>query len=85
MDDNQTFLQLKEKGYYYNDELIIPERHFDGVDLNSNLTPGNIYIERKFRDKVIEFLEDGGYKLYRSPTEGNFIITLMNISLTPNQ
>ena len=26
-----------------------------------------------------------GYKLYKSPTEGNMIVTLVNVSLTPNK
>jgi len=34
--------------------------------------------------KVSEFLYDGQPKLFRSATEGNFIIKVMDVSLTPN-
>jgi hypothetical protein len=34
--------------------------------------------------KVLEWLTNGQPKLFRSPGEGNFIVRLMNSSLTPN-
>jgi len=42
-------------------------------------------MERKFREKVEEFLNDFTYKLYRSPTEGNIVIGLMNVTLSPRK
>lgn len=53
--------------------------------ISTNLTDNNIYIERKFREKVEEFLNDFNCKLYRSPTEGNIAVNLMNVSLTPEE
>lgn len=44
----------------------------------------NWWWERKFREEVIEWLNDGEPKLYRSMTEGNLIVMLDSISLTPN-
>lgn len=44
----------------------------------------NQFYEKQFRDKVEAFLNDGKYKLFKSATEGNFIVTLMNVTLTPN-
>ena len=41
--------------------------------------------EREFRNKVMEFLYDGKIKLFKSASEGNVLVRLMNISLTPNQ
>jgi hypothetical protein len=41
--------------------------------------------EREFREKVMEFLYDDSVKLYRSGAEGNIIVKLMDISLTPNE
>ena len=41
--------------------------------------------EREFRNEVIKFLHDGKPKLFKSPTEGNIIVRLMDINLTPNQ
>jgi len=53
--------------------------------ITTDLTDNNIFIERKFREKAEEFLNDFTCKLYRSPTEGNIVVNLMNISMTPNE
>lgn len=53
-------------------------------DRTTNLTDYNIVAERIFKMKVLEFLNDGKPKLFRSPGEGNYIIRLMNSSLTPD-
>ena len=51
---------------------------------NNRINNQNNYIyERKFRDKVMDFLYDGEPKLFRSPTEGNFVVKVMDVSLTP--
>ena len=39
--------------------------------------------EREFREKVQEFLYDNKIKLFKSAQEGNILVKLMNISLTP--
>lgn len=95
MDEDQTFFTQGKEGYYFGNDLILPKDKFavegvrDGDDtdelvFNTNLTGDNIFIERKFREKAEEFLNDFTYKLYKSPTEGNIVIGLMNISMTPN-
>lgn len=48
-----------------------------------NLTSDNIYSERYFKLKVLEWLTDGNVKLFRSPVEGNYLVRLLNVSLTP--
>lgn len=65
-----------------------PAESAEGVidyTITSDMTDNNIFIERKFREKVEEFLNDFTCKLYRSPTEGNIVVNLMNISMTPNE
>ena len=52
--------------------------------IDNSLSDNNFYAERKFREKVEEFLNNFEYKLYRSPSEGNMVIGLMNVTLTPN-
>lgn len=102
-DEAQNFFVLKEEGYYYQNELVIPIRKLEQQykriatpgnkvleSLNSflydtNLTDDNIYIERIFRDKAEAFLNDGRYKLFKSPTEGNMIIGIVNVTMSPNQ
>ena len=49
----------------------------------TDLTSENITTERYFKLKVLEWLTDGKPKLFRSPTEGNYIVRLLNVSLTP--
>ena len=43
------------------------------------------YLERLFRDKVVPFLYDDSVKIFKSPTEGNMLVRLTNVSLTPNK
>ena len=96
MDEYETFFMLQDDGLYYRDELVVPADKLNigeiGRDtftetelyLDTNLSNNNIYLERMFREKAEEFLNSFDYLLYRSPTEGNIIIGLMNVSLTPN-
>lgn len=51
---------------------------------NTQLTADNFINEREFKLAVLEWLGDGKPKLFRSPGEGNYIVRLMNTSLTPN-
>lgn len=48
------------------------------------LSASNFRKEREFKMAVLDWLTDGQPKLFRSPGEGNFIVRLMNSSLTPN-
>lgn len=80
MDDNEILISKKEEygDYYhkyenYNEEEKIPFNQIDFI------------WEKRFRDVVINFLHDDSVKLFRSPTEGNFLVKLMDISFTPNQ
>lgn len=49
----------------------------------TDLSDENIRAERQFKMEVLDFLTDGKPKLFRSPTEGNYLVRLMNTSLTP--
>ena len=48
------------------------------------LTGENFRKERDFKLQVLDWLTNGKPKLFRSPGEGNFIVRLMNTSMTPN-
>lgn len=50
-----------------------------GVDL----TGETIKRERDFKLSALAWLSNGEPKLFKSPTEGNYIVRLMNVSLTP--
>ena len=45
----------------------------------------NVAAERKFRNEVTKWLTNGQPKLFRSPTEGCYIVRLMNVALTPTE
>lgn len=49
----------------------------------TDLNDYNILAERLFKLKVLNWLNNGKEKLFRSPTEGNYIVRIMNVSLTP--
>lgn len=60
----------------------------DYLDFNSKnkISEYNDFtLEKAFRDKVAEFLYDGKVKLFKSASEGNVLVRLMNISLSPEQ
>lgn len=66
------------KAELYNNSTL-----YDSLNTNSRAT--DIVLERKFREKVMEFLLDGKVKLFRSPTEAPTLIRLMNVSFNPKQ
>ena len=49
----------------------------------TQLTSFNMSAERTFKLKVLEWLNNSEPKLFRSPGEGNYIVRLMNVSLSP--
>ncbi len=51
----------------------------------NNLTDDYYFVERKYREIIIDFLNDGEYKLYKSPTEGNILVVFTDVSLTPKE
>lgn len=77
MDENNLFATKKDI-YKYDDVVAL----YENLSLNNPLY--NYTYERDFRRKVMEFLEDGKPKLFKSPTEGNIIVRLMDINATPN-
>ena len=49
----------------------------------TDIVDENIHTERLFKLQVLNWLNDGKVKLFKSPQEGNYIVRLMNVSLTP--
>lgn len=56
------------------------------VNTNSltNLTNDNFYNEYLFKTKVLDWLNNGEVKLFRSAAEGAYLVRLSNVSLSPN-
>lgn len=68
------------EGYHSNSML------YEAIYRENGLNPyNNPILEREFRDKVVEFLQDGKPKLFKSPTEGCMMVRIMDVNLTPNQ
>ena len=66
------------------DDLELPYNKHDNKRYNlRDLITDNIRAERIFKTEVLDWLNNGGVKLYRSPTEGNFIVRLMNVTTSP--
>ena len=61
------------------DSTILPTNY-----KTKDLVNYNLAAERKFKLNALEWLTNGQPKLFRSPTEGNYIVRLMNTTLTPN-
>ena len=51
---------------------------------STNLVSENLSLERQFKLEVLNWLNNGEPKLFRSPSEGNYIVRLINTSLSPN-
>lgn len=84
MDENNTFLKNGKKDIYNYTGVV--DLYDDYVEENSPTRKQYDYTyERDFRKAVLDFLQDGKPKLFKSPTEGNIIVRLMDVSCTPNQ
>ena len=78
MDESELFTSLEE---LFGDNLKLYTAYNNEHRISD---ANNIMYEKLFKDKVIEFLYDGEPKLFRSATEGNYLVRIMDASLTPN-
>ena len=86
----ETFDSEHAQGTYTNNIMnkisqIDVEKESSQKNTNHDIYPtNNWWWERKFREEAIKWLNNGQPKLYRSMTEGNMIVMIDGISLTPN-
>lgn len=77
-----------EEGLFLNKDNLYENAKEDYANYNSQ-NQINEYIDRiyekQFRDKIMDFLYADNLKLFRSQTEGNILVRLMDINLSPNQ
>lgn len=77
--DFNTFKASKKELYKDSKDL------YDIYNKDNNINYFNDFIYQKFfREEVIDFLLNDNIKLFRSLTEGNMLVKLSNITLTPN-
>lgn len=81
-DEEELFLGKKEfYGNRYNDYTSFEKNEYRDAYTIENY---NYFWEREFREKLVEWLNDGEPKLYRSMTEGTMVVMVTDVSLTPN-
>lgn len=96
MDESQNFMSDLELGFISTidaQRITTPasgamiHKYFEreGQFRSTNQTGENFKAERLFKMQVLEWLNNGKPKLFRSPAEGNFIVRLMNVSLSPSE
>lgn len=68
-----------------NDKFSVAQPALEEIPSYSatDLVDENMKAERGFKLAVLDWLTNGKPKLFRSPAEGNYIVRLMNISLSP--
>ena len=88
MDENEFFLTYDEIGKedFRNHRHDSLKDKFVNPDLykHTDLLDQNFMSERLFKMEVLEWLNDGHVKLFKSPGEGNYLVRLMDTSLSPN-
>ena len=82
MDVQENLFQASKEQIYQSAEIA---QLYNNYNQQHNITLYNDYVyERQFRKKVIDFLYDNNVKLFRSLTQGNLLVKIMDVSLTPN-
>ena len=67
--------------YYMDEQKLFSQLEIEEYTIN--LTGSNIANERKFKLEVLDWLTNGKPKLFKSPNEGNYIVRLLNTSMSP--
>lgn len=80
MDEQNTFI-TKEDLYESSDIIDLYEQYNEERNINQY----DYIYEKDFRNTVSEFLYNGKPKLFKSTTEGNVLVRLMEISFSPEQ
>jgi len=92
-DDTLDSYIAKKKHYVAKDNATLFDNYEDtryATSIANQYFGGNInrwtdsFLEKEYRDEVIEELYANKIRLFRSPTEGNILVRLMEVSFTPN-
>lgn len=85
---SNNIVEINKSGLFETKQTLYKENFdkYETYSLENNIFNINdTYLERCFREKVEEFLNNFQPKLYRSPTEGNLLVQITDVSMTPNQ
>lgn len=86
-DIDELFMSNLELGFLEESAFRTSTHHeyeLNSIVRGTQVDTYNIAAERKFKLKTLDWLTNGQPKVFRSPSEGNYIVRLMNTSLTPN-
>ena len=76
--------EIYNKDFVYGSKDKTISQYYEEYNTEHNINEYNDYIyERKFREQVYNFLYENDVKLFRSTTQGNILIKLMNIDFQP--
>lgn len=81
-------IDMNDDNLFINNNLLYNSEEINNIfnnDLLNRPYDKQMIKEKMFRDKVLNFFYNDNFKLFKSPTEGNIIIKIMDINLTPNQ
>ena len=81
--ENRDYLRLAGTPQIFKYELY-EKALYDATTSEVSVTDDNMLMERNFKFKVMDWLNNGEVKYFKSPAEGSYLIRLMNVSLTPN-
>ena len=85
IEDTNTGKSRQDLWLYDLNDCVNPREVSGVVRQDRNLTSENMTAERFFKLKVLDWLTDGNVKLFRSPTEGNYLVRLINTQLQPQE
>lgn len=80
MDENEIFLNKKD--IFGNDEIV---QLYEDYNTVKRINTYDYIYEKEFREKVLQFLYSPTPKLFKSASEGNILVRLTDISLSPSQ
>ena len=89
MDENNLFINKDFlHGYTKNTAIsqydLAPfKKDYDNIINSFSKITNDYTYEREFRNQVYAFLTDAKPKLFKSPTEGNILVRISNVSLSP--
>ena len=85
MDEQRLFSVYGVEDQPGRERTYTPMPDLEDFSLSTDLTGKNFTHERKFREEVLEWLNNGQVKLFRSSSEGNMLVRLMGCSMSPDQ
>lgn len=87
MDEEQLFMTDKEMLLLTDNQNRedSPSKFIDTIRTRTtDLSAYNFMAEREFKLRVLDWINDGKIKLFRSPGEGNYLVRLMGTTMSPN-